>query len=485
MDVTDSLDLDSVSSAPIEPYEKVFRGRLLNGTEVRIETRLSWWHERMLKVLAIWAKCSHPNIVRLIGKATFQEELAAVYEWHEYTSIREYLERYPTVDRYQLSAQICEGVAYLHSIGIINGDLFGDRILVSSDGVPRIRLSIRTSSTIRDPTECRFSTLWAAPESRKIGAKVSLAGDVFTLGLDTIIWGESGTSTSTRGVWQKAINGEPLERPINTIPVNEAGNAIWDILSKCWSIDPENRPSAKHVCDVMSSVYESPGGMRLKTLRPVAPKLVVTEETSIQDLVAHYEARYLINYTDSLCRTNVTTAIPIADTALANVYKINLPNGQCVAVKCVKHVTPHKKLKRAARELSCWSSYEHPNILPLLGFAVVKGDLAMVSAWMSNGCVTEYVVGNSTCDRLVLCIQLARAIAYLHEHNVVHGDIKGVGYSDIGPNVLVSDKGVVKVADFGVSIADHQEIEFSSTSEGRGTERWQARGSFSQYLTMF
>ncbi|CUA71142.1 hypothetical protein RSOLAG22IIIB_09361 [Rhizoctonia solani] len=91
----------------------------------------------------------------------------------------------------------------------------------------------------------------------------------------------------------------------------------------------------------------------------------------------------------------------------------------------------------------------------------------MVSPWMANGCITDYVVRNPNCNRLALCVQLADVIAYLHENNAVHGDIKGA-------NVLVSDKGTVQVTDFGVSIADHQEIEFSMTSKSRGTQRWQA-----------
>ncbi|CAE6508006.1 unnamed protein product, partial [Rhizoctonia solani] len=65
------------------------------------------------------------------------------------------------------------------------------------------------------------------------------------------------------------------------------------------------------------------------------------------------------------------------------------------------------------------------------------------------------------------CTQLARAIAYIHNHNVIHGDIKG-------PNVLVSDANIIQVADFGVSLMDHKEVEFSVTSAGRGTQRWQA-----------
>ncbi|KAJ1299308.1 hypothetical protein OPQ81_011052 [Rhizoctonia solani] len=215
------------------------------------------------------------------------------------------------------------------------------------------------------------------------------------------------------------------------------------------------------VSDAMHMMYQAPDGIGLNTSR-----LMVTEQTTIEDLVTYYQQRRLNNYTELLQPAGIATISPLIDAALANVYKINLLNQQCVAVKCVKHTTLHKKLKRAARELSCWMSHEHENILPLLGFAVVKGDLAMVSPWMNNGFITEYVARNPNCDRLGLCFQLAGAIAYLHDNNLVHGDIKG-------PNVLISERGTVKVMDFGVSIMDHQEIEFSTTSTS-GTQRWLA-----------
>ncbi|KAF8756674.1 kinase-like protein [Rhizoctonia solani] len=179
------------------------------------------------------------------------------------------------------------------------------------------------------------------------------------------------------------------------------------------------------------------------------------------------QQRRLLNHTESLQQANIANAVPFADGAFANVYKITMANQQCVAVKCVKHTSRYKKLKRASRELSCWSSYTHENILPLLGFAVLRDDLAMVSPWMRNGYVTVYVVRNPSCNRLGLCAQLAQAISYLHENRVVHGDIKGV------TNVLVSDEGTIQITDFGVSITDHQEIEFSETSTGQGTQRWQ------------
>ncbi|CAE6454493.1 unnamed protein product [Rhizoctonia solani] len=343
--------------------------------------------------------------------------------------------------------------------------------MVSSDGVPRIRLSLFTSSTIMDPTASSLAGTWRAPELFKSGAKFSLAGDVFALGMETVIQDESDTSAMK--VWQKAIMGQPPARPTNAIPVNEAGNAIWDMLSKCWSFDPENRPSAKHVSDVMNMMFltarDFSDGIAFKS-----PRLMVREHTTVQDLVAHFEKQGLINYTEFLHPSVILSSVSVADTALANVYRVEMLYHEPVAVKRVKHTTPYKRLKRAARELSCWTSHKHEHILPLFGFAVVGVDLAMVSPWMRNGCITEYVTGHPSCDRLSLCTQLTRAIAYLHEHDVVHGDIKG-------PNVLISDEGNVQVTDFGVSIAEHQDIEFSVTSVGGGTQRWQASMSYNNY----
>jgi serine/threonine protein kinase len=43
-----------------------------------------------------------------------------------------------------------------------------------------------------------------------------------------------------------------------------------------------------------------------------------------------------------------------------------------------------------------------------------------------------------------MCLQLARAIHFLHEHSIVHRDLRP-------PNILVSERGTLKVADFGFS----------------------------------
>ena len=38
-----------------------------------------------------------------------------------------------------------------------------------------------------------------------------------------------------------------------------------------------------------------------------------------------------------------------------------------------------------------WATLRHPNVLPLLGVTLSKNHFAMVSEWMENGNITEFV----------------------------------------------------------------------------------------------
>jgi hypothetical protein len=58
--------------------------------------------------------------------------------------------------------------------------------------------------------------------------------------------------------------------------------------------------------------------------------------------------------------------------------------------------------KRAARELYNWSKAKHDNILELLGVAIFREQLAMVSLWMENGTLSSYVRQNLDANRWAL-----------------------------------------------------------------------------------
>ncbi|KAH7322051.1 kinase-like domain-containing protein [Rhizoctonia solani] len=97
------------------------------------------------------------------------------------------------------------------------------------------------------------------------------------------------------------------------------------------------------------------------------------------------------------------------------------------------------------REIYNWSKLDHDNIHKLLGVIVFEGRLGMVSKWMEEGNLRQYLQSNARVDRYPLCIQVAQGVEYLHDNNMIHGDLKAI-------NVLVSSDHILKLTDFDHSI---------------------------------
>ena len=49
-----------------------------------------------------------------------------------------------------------------------------------------------------------------------------------------------------------------------------------------------------------------------------------------------------------------------------------------------------------------WKSLRHPNVLPLLGVTMTSKSFAMVSEWMSNGSINEFIKINRDANRFEL-----------------------------------------------------------------------------------
>ena len=59
-----------------------------------------------------------------------------------------------------------------------------------------------------------------------------------------------------------------------------------------------------------------------------------------------------------------------------------------------------------------WWTLHHPNVLPLLGATISEGRLAMVSAWMANGDIKEFVNANINTNRLgLVCFPFRKTFA--------------------------------------------------------------------------
>ncbi|KAF8603704.1 WD40 repeat-like protein [Ceratobasidium sp. AG-I] len=156
--------------------------------------------------------------------------------------------------------------------------------------------------------------------------------------------------------------------------------------------------------------------------------------------------------------------------SFADIWRGKLKDGTDVAIKSIR-VNPGledggKRSKRAMRELYNWSKATHKNIQELIGVIIFQGRLGMVSPWMDEGNLREYIKAHPSVDRYQLCLELAEGLSYIHSVNLVHGDLKSF-------NILVSRDGAVRISDFDHSILLDATLEFSSTSNiGGGTLRW-------------
>ncbi|ESO02671.1 hypothetical protein HELRODRAFT_94730 [Helobdella robusta] len=137
----------------------------------------------------------------------------------------------------------------------------------------------------------------------------------------------------------------------------------------------------------------------------------------------------------------------------ATVYKAKdrLSDNRIVAVKKIK-VGQRNELddgvnRTALREIKLLQEIHHPNIIGLLDVFGKKSNISLVFDYMETD--LEMIIKDS---RLVLTmahiksyiLQTFEGLEYLHANWVLHRDLKP-------NNLLIDDKGVVKIGDFGLA----------------------------------
>ncbi|CUA67872.1 ATP-dependent RNA helicase FAL1 [Meyerozyma guilliermondii ATCC 6260] [Rhizoctonia solani] len=162
----------------------------------------------------------------------------------------------------------------------------------------------------------------------------------------------------------------------------------------------------------------------------------------------------------------------VAEGAFGDIWKGELQDGTAVAVKVLRFAlvsdSGGKNLKRMVREIYAWSKLDHENVHKLLGMTIMEGRLGMVSKWMSQGNLRDYLDRNTSLNRYELCVQITKGVEYIHRKGMVHGDIKA-------SNILVSADGVLKLTDFDHSLISECSLMFTATTRvGGGTPRWMA-----------
>ncbi|KAJ7367154.1 hypothetical protein DFH08DRAFT_836665 [Mycena albidolilacea] len=159
--------------------------------------------------------------------------------------------------------------------------------------------------------------------------------------------------------------------------------------------------------------------------------------------------------------------------SFGDVYKGSV-DGHSVSIKSMRlfeETDVKAALKEFGREALLWRQLSHPNILPFFGLYYLDSRLCLVSPWMENGDLVQFLKkAPSGTDPTSLILDIALGLEYLHRELVVHGDLKA-------SNILVTPSGRACIADFGLSsVASAMTMRFthSTVSRKNGTMRWQA-----------
>ncbi|KAJ7596370.1 kinase-like domain-containing protein [Mycena floridula] len=183
---------------------------------------------------------------------------------------------------------------------------------------------------------------------------------------------------------------------------------------------------------------------------------------------------------------------PLSGGSFADVYRGTVGEMQ-VCLKVLRHFTacPEKTAKLAKQfcgEALAWRQLEHPNILPFLGvnFDLFSPTFCLVSPWMSQGNLKEYLERHPICNRSKAILEISEAINYLHNQDppVVHGNIRCVAVhlsellisanSTLQANILVTDDIRCCLADFGLTRLAESQTNTNSTGGIPGSVRWMA-----------
>ncbi|XP_010000305.1 PREDICTED: tyrosine-protein kinase ITK/TSK [Chaetura pelagica] len=261
--VINPSELTRVQEVGSGQFGVVYLGYLLNKTKVAIKTirEGAMSEEDFVEEAKVLMKLSHPKLVQLYGVCFENAPICLVFEFMENGCLSDYLRSqrgsFTKETLLGMCQDVCEGMAYLEQNSVIHRDLAARNCLVgeshvvkvSDFGMSRIVLDDQYTSS----TGTKFPVKWSAPEVFSY-SNYSTKSDVWSFGV--LMWevfseGKIPYENRTNAEVVEEINaGFRLYKP------KLASKAIYEVMSHCWRMRKDDRPSFSLLLYQLSEISE-------------------------------------------------------------------------------------------------------------------------------------------------------------------------------------------------------------------------------------
>uniref|UniRef100_J3MX51 mitogen-activated protein kinase kinase kinase n=2 Tax=Oryza brachyantha TaxID=4533 RepID=J3MX51_ORYBR len=156
---------------------------------------------------------------------------------------------------------------------------------------------------------------------------------------------------------------------------------------------------------------------------------------------------------------------------------MNLDTGELLAVKQVligsNNATREKAqahIRELEEEVKLLKNLSHPNIVRYLGTVREEDTVNILLEFVPGGSIQSLLGKLGSFPEAVIrkyTKQILQGLEYLHNNAIIHRDIKGA-------NILVDNKGCIKLADFGASKQVAKLATVTAAKTMKGTPHWMA-----------
>ncbi|KAK7679663.1 hypothetical protein QCA50_017375 [Cerrena zonata] len=217
----------------------------------------------------IWRQLDHPHILPLYGIDlwSFEPAPCLVLPWIEYGNIHKTIASFGTESMMIYFMpwifEVAVGMDYLHSQGIVHGDLRGPNILIDNEFHVRLSdfglASVTEDGNMSTLSSHTWNARWAAPELLEPEDEVTFrwpdyCSDIFSFGCLCIeIFTQDAPyqhiSSDVRVV-TAVLRGDRPRRPENgAMPLE-----LWNLAQKCWVHNPHDRPRIGFVIEELERI---------------------------------------------------------------------------------------------------------------------------------------------------------------------------------------------------------------------------------------